>query len=101
MAQDRSSSRRRAVARALRGLTEHPLTVLVTATGLFVGGLMELLEELVPDFEHVIDVHHGVLLLGLVGMLRGLAELAEGTEKAVNHPALDAVMGGAEDSAAD
>jgi hypothetical protein len=89
------------MARALRNITEHPLTVLVTATGLFVGGLMELIEDLVPDFEHVIDMHHGVMLLGLVGMLRGLTELAEGAEKAASHPALGVEADSLDEAAGD
>lgn len=79
---------RRSFARALRGVTEHPLTTVITSLGLIGGGVMELTEEFVPNFEHVLGVHHGVIVFGLVGMLRGLAELAEGAEKAAKHPGL-------------
>lgn len=83
-----SRSVRHVIGRSVRRLTEHPLTTLVTALGLFLGGAMELAEEMVPGFDHALGVHHGVILVGFVGILRGITELVEGAEKAVDHPSL-------------
>lgn len=58
----------------------HPAVTLLTGVGLLLGGVVELLEELLPDFEHFLGVHHGVILLGVVGILRGFSEAMEGTE---------------------
>lgn len=56
----------------------HPMVTLVTGVGLFSSGMVELIEQIVPDFEHFLGVHHGVILLGIVGILRGFSELVEG-----------------------
>jgi hypothetical protein len=58
----------------------HPAVTLLTGVGLFASGIIELLEETLPDFEHFIGVHHGVILMGVVGILRGFAEAMEGAE---------------------
>jgi hypothetical protein len=64
--------------RALARLGRHPGVVIVTALGLFATGAVELAEEMIPDFEHFIGVHHGVMLMGFAGFVRGMTELLEG-----------------------
>lgn len=66
--------------RYLGPLVRHPAVTLLTGVGLLASGIIELLEETLPNFEHFIGVHHGVILMGLVGILRGFSEAVEGSE---------------------
>jgi hypothetical protein len=61
-------------------LLRHPVTTLLLGVGLFVVGMIELLEGLFENFETVVETYHGFLLFGLVTVLRGLMELLEASE---------------------
>ncbi len=53
---------------------------LITGFGLFVSGFVELAEQLYTDFDTLVGMHQGVILLGVVTFLRGLADLVESSE---------------------
>ena len=61
-------------------ISRHPAMTLITGLGLFISGVFELLEQIFTDFESVVGVHQGVILLGIVTFLRGLADMVEASE---------------------
>jgi hypothetical protein len=65
---------------AMKGLVEHPVTIVVVGLSMLVTGLAELLEDLVSDFESTLETYHGLLLFGLVTALRGMVEMVEALE---------------------
>lgn len=66
----------RFIAAALR----HPILITLVGAGVFLSGLFELLEELNPNFEHWLGVHHGIMLVGFVTTLKGIVESVEGLQ---------------------
>jgi len=74
------SSIRRFMIRRLAPIARHPAATLFTGVALVLTGIVEFLEEMITDFETVIAGYHGLLVLGAVTILRGLAEIIEGTE---------------------
>lgn len=61
-------------------LLRHPASTLFLGIGLFLVGVIELLEGVFDEFKTVVEVHHGFLLFGLVTVLRGIMELLEAAE---------------------
>lgn len=61
-------------------ISRHPAMTLITGLGLFISGAFELAEQIFTNFESVIGVHQGVILLGIVTFLRGLADVVEASE---------------------
>ena len=53
---------------------------LITGFGLFISGSFELAEQIFANFDSVVGIHQGVMLLGVVTFLRGLADLVEASE---------------------
>jgi hypothetical protein len=69
-----------AIVRAFCAFANHPLVTIITGIGLLVTGTMEFLEDIIADFESVVQAYHGVLLMGITLALRGFASFAEGIE---------------------
>lgn len=73
-------------------LLRHPVTTLFLGTGLFLVGMIELLEGIFEEFKTVVETHHGFLLFGLVTVLRGLLELLEAAEfSAINETEIESL----------
>jgi hypothetical protein len=68
------------VVRFVAPISRHPAMTLITGFGLFVSGSFELAEQIFTNFESVVGIHQGVILLGIVTFLRGLADLVEASE---------------------
>lgn len=68
------------VMRFVAPISRHPAMTLITGFGLFVSGSFELAEQIFTNFESVVGIHQGVILLGIVTFLRGLADLVEASE---------------------
>jgi hypothetical protein len=68
------------VVRFVAPISRHPAMTLITGFGLFVSGSFELAEQIFTHFESVVGIHQGVILLGIVTFLRGLADLVEASE---------------------
>lgn len=68
------------VLRFVAPVSRHPAMTLVTGFGLFLSGTVELLEQIFTEFDTAIGVHQGVILLGIVTFLRGIADLVEASE---------------------
>jgi len=68
------------VVRFVAPISRHPAMTLITGFGLFVSGSFELAEQIFANFESVVGIHQGVILLGTVTFLRGLADLVEASE---------------------
>jgi len=68
------------VLRFVAPISRHPAMTVITGFGLFVSGSFELAEQIFTNFESVVGVHQGVILLGIVTFLRGLADLVEASE---------------------
>jgi len=68
------------VVRFVAPISRHPAMTLITGLGLFVSGSFELAEQIFTNFESVVGIHQGVILLGIVTFLRGLADLVEASE---------------------
>jgi hypothetical protein len=64
----------------LRRAIRHPWLVMFVGVVMFGSGLAELLQDVDPEFESVIRMHHGMMLFGLVSALRGLVEALEGLQ---------------------
>jgi hypothetical protein len=71
---------RRFVLRYVAPISRHPAMTVITGLGLFISGSFELAEQIFTDFDSVIGVHQGVILLGIVTFLRGLADVVEASE---------------------
>lgn len=71
---------RRFVVRFVAPVSRHPAMTLITGFGLLISGFVELAEQVVTDFDTLIGVHQGVMLLGVVTFLRGIADLVESSE---------------------
>ena len=59
-------------------LAKHPGLTLLTGVVLLVTGLVEVLEQVLIEFDHFLAAHHGVLFLGFVTVVRSLVEFVEG-----------------------
>ena len=70
---------RQAVVKWLAPTVRHPVTSLLTGLGLVMGGAVELLEDLIAEFDTMIASYHGVILLDIVMALRGFADSARGS----------------------
>ncbi len=68
------------VVRWLAPVARHPVATVVTGVGLILSGLMEMANDVFTGFETAVDAYHGLILLGLVTGLRGIADLIEGLE---------------------
>jgi hypothetical protein len=68
------------VVRFVAPISRHPAMTLITGFGLFVSGSFELAEQIFTHFDSVVGIHQGVILLGIVTFLRGLADLVEASE---------------------
>ena len=68
------------VLRFVAPISRHPAMTLITGFGLFVSGSFELAEQMFTNFESMVGIHQGVILLGIVTFLRGLADLVEASE---------------------
>jgi hypothetical protein len=64
----------------IRSTRRHPAMTLITGFGLFISGSFELAEQIFANFDSVVGIHQGVILLGIVTFLRGLADLVEASE---------------------
>jgi hypothetical protein len=53
---------------------------LVTGFGLFLSGMVELAEQIFSGFDTAIGIHQGIIFLGIVTFLRGVADIVEATE---------------------
>jgi len=71
---------RRFVIRFVAPISRHPAMTLATGFGLFLSGSVELAEQVFTDFDTMIGLHQGVILLGIVTFLRGLADIVEASE---------------------
>ena len=78
--QDFSRRLMRSFAKPPAVLLRHPATTLFLGIGLFLIGMIELLEGMFDEFETMVETHHGFVLFGLVTVLRGLMELLEAAE---------------------
>lgn len=65
---------------ATQPLLRHPMTNVALGLGLLTTGLLELLEGAFEGFESVLDAHHGIILFGVVTVLRGMLEMLEAAE---------------------
>jgi hypothetical protein len=68
------------VSRYLAPISRHPAMTVTTGVGLFISGIVELAEQIFTNFESMVGIHQGVILLGIVTFLRGLADLVEASE---------------------
>ena len=66
--------------RYIAPISRHPAMTLVTGVGLFVSGSVELAEQIFTNFESSVGIHQGIVLLGIVTFLRGVADLVEASE---------------------
>jgi hypothetical protein len=78
--QDFSRRLLRGFAKPAAVLLRHPATTVFLGIGLFVVGIIELLEGIYVGFKTIVETHHGFVLFGLVTALRGLMELLESAE---------------------
>ncbi len=62
---------------------QHPGMTVFIGLALAFSGIMDVLEETVTGFESKIGTHHGMVLLGMVTMLRGFAEGLRGVDLVV------------------
>jgi len=70
----------RVLAQPAKRLLQHPATTLLLGIGLFLVGMIEMLEGIFEHFETGVEYYHGFLLFGFVTVLRGLMELLEASE---------------------
>ena len=68
------------VMRFIAPVSRHPAMTLVTGFGLFLSGTVELADQMFTEFDTAIGIHQGVILLGVVTFLRGIADLVEASE---------------------
>lgn len=68
------------VTRYVAPISRHPAMTLVTGFGLFLSGTVELADQLFTEFDTAIGIQQGVILLGIVTFLRGVADLVEASE---------------------
>lgn len=68
------------VSRYVAPIARHPAMTVVTGLGLFLSGVAEAFAQLFTDFESIIGAREGVILLGVVTFLKGLADLVEASE---------------------
>jgi hypothetical protein len=68
------------VVRYVAPVSRHPAMTLTTGVGLFLSGSVELAEQIFTEFDTAIGIHQGVILLGVVTFLRGIADLVEASE---------------------
>lgn len=68
------------VLRFVAPISRHPAMTLVTGFGLFLSGTVELADQMFTEFDTAIGIHQGVILLGVVTFLRGIADLVEASE---------------------
>lgn len=68
------------VMRFIAPIARHPAMTLVTGFGLFLSGTVELADQIFTEFDTAIGIHQGVILLGVVTFLRGIADLVEASE---------------------
>jgi hypothetical protein len=66
--------------RMLRGIKDSPLTNIFLGLGLIVIAFLEILEDFFVELATVLELHHAVLLFGIVTGLKGLTEFVEGLE---------------------
>lgn len=69
-----------AIVRAFCAFANYPVVTIITGIGLLATGTMEFLEDIIVDFESIVQTYHGVLLMGVTLALRGFASFAEGVE---------------------
>lgn len=70
---------KRTTARIGRFLKRPQVTVCLGIL-VFLSGLSEILEEIFESYEGTIQAVHGVMVFGIMTVLKGLTELAEGFE---------------------
>ncbi|MGV3550600.1 hypothetical protein [Rhizobium sp.] len=68
------------VLRYVAPISRHPAMTLVTGFGLALSGTVELADQIFTEFDTAIGIHQGVILLGIVTFLRGVADLVEASE---------------------
>jgi uncharacterized membrane protein len=77
------SARRRIhafVIRYIAPIARHPAMTVITGLGLFLSGAVEAFTQIFTDFESVIGAREGVILLGGITFLKGLADMVEASE---------------------
>jgi hypothetical protein len=75
------NERRERIARAITAFVENPLTNLVKGVLLLLIGLSEASKTLVEDVTHGhLRVGHGLIIIGLFGILDALPHVIEGVE---------------------
>ena len=69
--------------RLIRAVLDHPYMDLTVAGILALTSLFEAYRTIAEDLANLsLGAHHGVLIFGLVGVLRAIIELDEGLERA-------------------
>lgn len=66
--------------RVLKRVTHSPLVNVCLGIALAMIGILEILEDVFVELKNVLEVHHAILLFGIVTGLRGVAEFVEGLE---------------------
>lgn len=61
-------------------MVKHPATVVTVGISMLVTGLSELLEDVLTNFESLLQSYHGLVIFGLVTAMRGVSEMVEALE---------------------
>jgi hypothetical protein len=61
----------------------HPLLNILVGLGLLVIGIDEFIESVVSEYESFFQVHHAVIIIGLMALTDGFISLVERTEAAL------------------
>ncbi|WP_025743555.1 hypothetical protein [Aquimarina pacifica] len=56
---------------------------LIVGILLILVGIIEICETVIPEFESFLEVHHGILLIGVTHVVKALIYILEGTEGAL------------------
>jgi hypothetical protein len=64
-------------------ISRHPLVNVILGVGILIIGINEFIESVFPAFESRLDLHHAVILIGIVTLLHGVVEMVERMEKVV------------------
>lgn len=65
----------------LAPIIRHPATSFCTGLAMVAAGVMEVLGDMLDEFEPAFGVKHALILLGAVTLLRSFVELVEGTKR--------------------
>ena len=64
----------------MRRVSKHPAINLVLGLGMLMSGVDELIEAVDPAYKTLLELHHAVILFGLIYLLHGFVELVERLE---------------------